>query len=303
MRESRSIPVPLLLFLICVVVSILAGKTTRRVPTRSKDAREESFFVCLTSARMPLVWKAALAFLDTASNPTAVRIGIVLFVSDVNAVYDAHEWHHPQISVRRQAAHRTDTLLCKGRRLCVRHLHHCEKYILFANDTYPLAGWDAWLLSHMPMGHVVVALSNKAGMPCFPTLRSDADSVAVRAKPFALTRDCVTMSTVWCHSFACFPSALLTKCDLFHESQINQTSLLWRHGIACHVACAALCRGADQHWGLKPNLKDADLDVTGCGKYPQVGVVASDDSRELIVKYGNIDTARVVIALCNQRSP
>lgn len=286
-------PLPLVLFLVCLVVSTLA--TPPRLP--EAVATTDTIFVCLVGVDKATLWDTALHFLRTATNPAAVRVGILLFVADTHQARDASAWHHPQVSVRRQAVRRAEGMLCRGRRLCIRHLFHRERYVAFANGVRPVQNWDELMLRLAPDDAVTVAMPGRDGRACFPTLRKCDAGVVVRPRRFAVERACLTASTCWSHSFAFFRSGLLARCDLFVDSQINQASTLSRQGVACLVACCTVCTPSGEPGRTHADPSHEELDMTGCGRYPGVGVVSGDDSKELILKYGSIDSARVVIAL------
>ena len=144
---------------------------------------------------------------------------------------------------------------------------------------------------------VTVAMTDRTGRPCFPTLRTSDVGVTVRARRFAIERECVTASTCWCHSFAFFRSSLFSRCNLLCDSQINQASALRRVGVECLVTCCLVCTPLETSDRVHADPGSEELDMTGCGRHPGVGVVLADDSKELILKYGSIDSARVVVAL------
>ena len=286
-------PLPLILFSVCLVVSLLAAP--RRPPDAA--ATRDTIFVCLVGVDRAALWDEALHFLRTAANPAAVRVGIVLLVRDSRQAHDPTAWHHPHITLRRQATRRAEGMLCRGRRSCIRHLFHHEKYVAFANGVQPVAHWDALMLRLVSDDAVTVAMPDRAGRPCFPTLRESDAGVTVRPRRFAIERECVTASTCWSHSFAFFRSSLFSRCNLFCDSQINQASALRRAGIECVVACCAVCTLCETSNRMHADPGSEELDVTGCGRHPGVGVVSGEDSKELILKYGSIDSARVVVAL------
>ena len=285
-------------------------------PTRAMQGRAAApvsayFLVCLVGRSLDDCLQTAEIFSQRASNPRGVHFAIVVAVSSAREVLRKEEVDERSngLAVAVTWRHATDpsTFLTRGRRIALQKLYQGESLILLANGCDPRARWDAACLEFLTgPTHVtskknasttlITACASDDGEARFPrlSLSSKDGQVRVRSRRFETQASECTPSTLCTQTFCCAPAHLMQRTPL-EDSQLDQTSRLREMGVRIKVPSVAMCTVGSRHGVRTPVASNVRITTHGFGKYPSLGLV-DETEREMVLKYGSVDAARVHIS-------
>lgn len=298
-----------------LLVALLLGLLTRSraSPTRTV-AHDHTIFVCLVGSDAHMLESASAHLRSTAMYPHSVSVGAVVLV-DRSLLVDEVARTTEGNFMWKYAANPRHALM-RARATAMRKLYNRERFILMLHAARPVQGWDdacIRLIDDAPDG-VLCAFPHVADREAqegsarereardgaaFPSLRLYGEVVKVEHTPFAVRRMAVVRSTAFSRRFAFAPCehyARMRK-DAFHDSQLEQTVVLYENGLRCLVAAVPLCESASR-CGVGADVTEAQrvsMEEAAFGAHPGVGIVDERDVEELITKYGSVDVAKVAI--------
>ena len=288
------------LLIFSLLICILQRLVTDKITTLKHIPDSNTIFVCLVGTDSTILQSMASQIHSTSMNPQSITVGIVVLVKDAsqinnteqNAGYMSYMWKYTTDPSK---------ALMQARMAAIKRLYNNEKYILFLHGAKTVMGWDDMCirLSNDVNGGILCAFPNDNDMPAFPIIKQDQQSISVKLESFSIQRMISVRSTVASRSFTLLPytSLLKFKKDAFHDSQLEQTIVYVYNECPPYVPAMKIChKTTNCNVGIKLTQKQVvALEESVFGSYPRVGIVDGKNMEELILKYGSVDTAKVMI--------
>lgn len=282
--------------LLCILQRMISNKDSieKHIPVNN------TIFVCIVGTDSTILQSMAAQIYSTSMSPQSITIGIVVLVKDAseirntetNAGYMNYMWKYTTDPSK---------TLMQARSAAIKRLYNNEKYILFLHGAKPVMGWDDMCirLSNDIDGGVICAFPTNDNIAAFPILVQEKQSINIKLEKFSMQRMIPVRSTVTSRSFTLMPytSFLKFKKDAFHNSQLEQTIVYAYNDCYPYVPAVKLChKTANCNVGIKLTRKQVvTLEENVFGLYPRVGIVDNKNMEELILKYGSVDVANVMI--------
>jgi len=282
--------------LLCILQRMITNKNgiDKHVPVNN------TIFVCIAGTDSTILQSMAAQIYSTSMNPQSVTVGIVVLVKDASEIHNT-ETNAGYMSYMWKYTADPSKSLMQARAAAMKRLYNNEKYILFLHGAKTVMGWDDMCirLSSEINGGVICAFPNDGNMAAFPTIVQEKQSINIKLENFSMQRMIPVRSTVASRSFTLIPytSLLKFKKDAFHNSQLEQTIIYVYNDCPPYVPAVKLChKTTNCNVGIKLTRKQVvTLEETVFGLYPRVGIIDNKNMEELILKYGSVDVANVMI--------
>lgn len=307
-HAARLPPLGMCIFLVSVVASCVA-RCAARYGLRPPPPRH-AIRVCLVSPP-GCDWRACvMALIGASIVPAALTFGVVVECTDLDGLESAgelrsHVWLHCTTPAR------SDDPARMLRRLVRRFVTGTETAVVVIDPRVRLRhGWDQGVIecTRSSGAHVLTSpVTRHEGAAAFPTLRQRSSGAIVRsdARPFrrraSRRADVVVASACWCFELTAGPPSLLRAMALRAgdgerdaagvpptASFCVPTEPLLEADAALEEAVLA---AADEH---VPLPRPAHSRLTSC---QALGLSAVPSARELFMKYGSAEAARLAIKL------
>lgn len=285
--------------LMCVAQRVL----TRRSHSIVSSDHDKTVFVCLVGRDAGTLQSLAMHVRECARNPHLISFGLVVVVDDASQIeqvdsrlnYMTFSWQYAKDPSKH---------LLPARKFAMKRMYNNERYVLFLHGSKPLPDWDVACMRLLESGgnQVLTAYpSEDLGVPKakFPYLRTSEDdrSIRIEAKDMALNRFASVACTVWLRAFSFSSFDILQACstDHWHDGQMAQTVAFHAYGVRVFTPTFPICVRASRLGVTCHAGQPVSIGEDAFGNYPRVGIVDAKDDEELILKYGSIDVAKVVI--------